>query len=339
MVKDLPPLCVTIGEPAGIGPDIILSAWSRREELNLPHFFVLGDAAVLARRAMQLGVSVSTVALSRGETGPASSRALPVMSLSAPMSGEPGRPDPQDGPVVAEAIERGVELMFDGEASGLVTCPISKEALYATGFAFPGHTEFLAELARRRTGETVLPVMMIASDLLRTVPVTIHIPLRDVPGALSSDLIFETAAVTARDLTVRFGIANPVLAIAGLNPHAGEGGTIGREDIEIVAPAVERLRREGIDAAGPLPADTMFHAEARCRYDVAICMYHDQALIPAKALAFDTGVNVTLGLPFIRTSPDHGTAFSLVGTGQANASSFIAALQMAARMAATGDRP
>ncbi len=333
MSEGTAPLCVTIGEPAGIGPDIILAAWANRKREKLPPFYVLSDPAVLSRRALELNLAIATASVEPGDPRPPLSSGLAVAPLSGAMRAIAGKPDAADGPLVVEAITDGVSHVLSGKASALVTCPISKEALYATGFAFPGHTEFLAELARRHTGETCLPVMMIASEVVRTIPVTIHMPLRDVAGVLSSDLIYETGLVAHRDLQQRFGIERPRLAVAGLNPHAGEGGALGREDIEIVAPAVKRLKGEGIDAVGPLPADTMFHAAARARYDVAICMYHDQALIPAKALAFDDGVNVTLGLPFVRTSPDHGTAFSIAGTGEADPSSFVAALRMAWRMA------
>jgi 4-hydroxythreonine-4-phosphate dehydrogenase len=217
----------------------------------------------------------------------------------------------------------------------VVTNPIAKSVLYNAGFKFPGHTEFLADLGIKAFGQNVIPVMMIAGPMLRTVPVTIHIPLKDVPAALTETLIYQTCRIVAHDLNGRFGLSAPRLAISGLNPHAGEDGALGSEDAAIIAPAVARLRADGIDAFGPLPGDTMFHASARDTYDVAICMYHDQALIPAKALGFDDAVNVTLGLPFIRTSPDHGTAFSLAGTGKAKSSSLIAALKMAAGMALT----
>ena len=227
-----------------------------------------------------------------------------------------------------------MELTRAGRTAAVVTCPIAKSILYSAGFRFPGHTEYLADLAADADGKAPLPVMMIASPLLRTVPVTIHIPLIRIAEDLTEELIVETCRITARDLTARFGIAAPRLAVSGLNPHAGEGGALGKEDDAIVRPAIERLRAEGIDAFGPLPADTMFHAAARATYDVAICMYHDQALIPAKTLAFDDGVNVTLGLPFIRTSPDHGTAFSIASTGKAKPDSLVAALRMAAEMAA-----
>jgi 4-hydroxythreonine-4-phosphate dehydrogenase len=214
----------------------------------------------------------------------------------------------------------------------VVTNPVAKAVLYRTGFAEPGHTEFLAKLAQEQTGRAWHPVMMLWSEELAVVPVTIHLPVRDVPGELTADLIVETGRIVARDLEQRFGIARPRLALAGLNPHAGEDGALGEEDGAIVAPAVERLRAEGIDARGPIPADTMFHAAARRGYDAALAMYHDQALIPIKTLAFDHAVNVTLGLPFVRTSPDHGTAFDIAGTGRANPTSLVAALRLAARL-------
>lgn len=256
---------------------------------------------------------------------------IDVSPLEHRLHAEPSQPDARDAAGVVESIERATKAVADGEARAVVTLPISKKSLYDRGFDHPGHTEFLAALARDLLDldETPLPVMMIAGPDLRTVPVTIHEPLADVPRLLTSDLIVATCRVVARDLRDRFRIPRPRLAIAGLNPHAGEGGTIGREDDEVVRPAVETLRREAIDAVGPRPADTMFHAAARRNYDAAVCMYHDQALIPAKTLAFDDGVNVTLGLPFVRTSPDHGTAFDIAGTGQARIDSTLAAIRMA----------
>jgi 4-hydroxythreonine-4-phosphate dehydrogenase len=214
-----------------------------------------------------------------------------------------------------------------------VTNPVAKNVLYKSGFAEPGHTEFLARLVEESTGRSLRPVMLLWSPELAVVPVTIHLPLRDIFNALSTELVVETGRIVARDLRARFGIARPRLAVAGLNPHAGEEGALGEEDRSIVAPAVARLVAEGIDAKGPLPADSMFHAQARARYDAALCMYHDQALIPIKTLAFDHAVNVTLGLPFVRTSPDHGTAFDIAGTGTADAKSLVAALRLAARLA------
>lgn len=258
---------------------------------------------------------------------------LPVVPLRNRLEERPGTPLPGNAAGVIEAIDRAVALTLSGETSAVVTAPIAKKPLYEAGFAHPGHTEYLAELAERHTGQAVRPVMMIAGPNLRTIPVTIHMPLASVPGALSTGLILETIRIADRDLKTRFAIARPRIAVAGLNPHAGEDGALGAEDRAVVAPAIEKARSEGIDATGPLPADTMFHAAARTGYDVAVCMYHDQALIPAKALDFDEGVNVTLGLPFVRTSPDHGTAFAIAGTGAARPDSFIAALRMAARMA------
>lgn len=239
----------------------------------------------------------------------------------------------QNAAGIIEAIERAVALTLKGEASAVVTCPISKKPLYEAGFQHPGHTEFLAELASKHLGKPVTPVMMLAGPQLRAVPVTIHIPLSEVPVRLRTADIIEVSRITATELRERFGIASPRLAISGLNPHAGEGGAMGKEDDVVILPAIEALRHEGINARGPLPADTMFHAPARATYDAAVCMYHDQALIPAKALAFDETVNVTLGLPFIRTSPDHGTAFDIAGKGIARPDSLVAAIRLAQELA------
>ena len=244
---------------------------------------------------------------------------------------EPGRPDARNAAATIESIARAVRAVHDGAARAVVTNPIAKAVLYEAGFRFPGHTEYLGELAKD-WAEAAFPVMMIWSETLAVVPVTIHIPLSEAPRALSADLIVKTARVVDRDLRARFRIARPRLAVAGLNPHAGEGGAMGGEESTIIAPALGTLRAEGIDVMGPLPADTMFHPAARARYDVALTMYHDQGLIPVKTLAFDTGVNVTLGLPFVRTSPDHGTAFDIAGKGIANPSSLIAALKLADRL-------
>jgi len=337
------PLAVTIGEPAGVGPDVVLSALANAGTLNLPPFFLIGDAGIMRARAAALGIDWTPCDWRPGDALP-DARAggdagmFALMATGQAMHALPGDPVPGDAKGVIEAIEKAVELTFAGSASGVVTCPINKHALYSAGFAHPGHTEFLAELAQRHTGQKQRPVMMIAGPQLRTIPVTIHIPLRDVPAALTTEHVVETGRIAAHDLANRFGIAHPRLAIAGLNPHAGEGGALGSEDEDVVAPAVRALVDEGIDARGPLPADTMFHERARDNYDVALCMYHDQALIPAKTLAFDDAVNATLGLPFIRTSPDHGTAFDIAGTGRANPSSFIAAMRMAWQMAGAQGR-
>ena len=325
---------LTMGDPAGIGPDITLSAWLRRDEACVPPFLLVGDPRVLADRARMLGLEVPLAETTPSGAAGLFSDALPVMPVQAAEHCQAGRPDPTNAAAVISAIEQAVALSLEGSCSATVTNPVAKSVLYAAGFRFPGHTEFLADLAETATGRSVMPVMMLAGPRLRAVPVTIHIPLSAVPGALTRDLIERTCRIVAADLTSRFGIARPRLAVSGLNPHAGEGGALGAEDENVVRPAVDQIRSEGIDAVGPLPADTMFHDEARARYDVAICMYHDQALIPAKALGFDDSVNVTLGLPFIRTSPDHGTAFALAGTGTARPDSLIAALRMAAELGA-----
>ena len=328
------PLALTLGEPAGIGPDITLAVWQRREELALPPFYLLADPDFLARRAQQLGLDVPLCVVEPGAAAKTFPTALPVVALAERVTAEPGQPDQSSGPAAIASIRRAVADVFAGRAHAVVTNPVAKAVLYRTGFAEPGHTEFLAKLAQEATGRTAHPVMMLWSPELAVVPVTIHLPVREVPQRLTADLIVETGRIVARGLRERFGIARPRLALAGLNPHAGEDGSLGEEDAAVVAPAVERLRREGIDARGPLPADTMFHAAARRTYDAALAMYHDQALIPIKTLAFDHAVNVTLGLPFVRTSPDHGTAFDIAGSGRANPASLVAALKLAARLVA-----
>ncbi len=256
------------------------------------------------------------------------------MPLDLAVTAEPGHPDRSSAPAAIASIRRAVADVLSGAASAVVTNPIAKNVLYNWGFAEPGHTEFLATLTQEATGKALRPVMMLWSPELAVVPVTIHLPLKDIFKHLSADLIVETGRIVARDLTQRFGLRHPRLVIAGLNPHAGEAGNLGEEDGAIVAPAVARLVAEGIDAKGPLPADSMFHDTARASYDAALCMYHDQALIPIKTLAFDHAVNVTLGLPFVRTSPDHGTAFDIAGTGRADPASLIAALRLAKRLSA-----
>ncbi len=326
------PLALTLGEPAGIGPDISFAAWQRRSELALPPFYLLGDQDFLARRARLLGLNIPFAAVEPAGAVRAFGKALPVVALSETVTAEPGHPDASSAPAAIAAIRRAVADVFAGRAHAVVTNPVAKAVLYRTGFAEPGHTEFLAKLAQEHTGRAAHPVMMLWSPELAVVPVTIHLPVRDVPGKLTTALIVDTARIVARDLRERFGVARPRLVLAGLNPHAGEDGALGDEDRSIVAPAVETLRAEGIDARGPLPADTMFHDAARRSYDAALAMYHDQALIPIKTLAFDHAVNVTLGLPFVRTSPDHGTAFDIAGSGRASPASLIAALRLAARL-------
>ena len=332
-------LALTLGEPAGIGPDITLAAWSSRSQLSLPPFYVLGDAAFLERRAQLLGLSVPVATVEPSQAAATFASALPVVSLGLPITAQPGKPDASSAPAAIEAIRRGVADVIGGRASAVVTNPIAKSVLYQAGFKEPGHTEYLARLVQEMTGDVVQPVMLLWSPKLAVVPVTIHIALKDVFTHLTSDLVVKTARIVVRDYAKGFGIARPRLAIAGLNPHAGEDGTMGKEDATVLAPAVRQLQAEGFDVRGPLPADTMFHPAARQQYDVALCAYHDQALIPVKTLAFDTAVNATLGLPFVRTSPDHGTAFDIAGTGRADPASLIASLKLAARLAERAPAP
>jgi len=327
------PLALTTGEPAGIGPDITIQAWLRRNELKLPPFYLLGDRDFLSHRAKALGLKLKLADVSAEEASDAFAEALPVVATGHRATARPGQPDDTSAGAAMASIRHAVGDVIAGRASAVVTNPIAKSVLYRAGFRHPGHTEYLAELAATG-GHIPQPVMMLWSPALVVVPVTIHLPLRDAIAQLSSDLIVTTARIVVAALKARFGLVSPRLAISGLNPHAGEDGSLGTEDRSIVAPAIEILRGEGIEVRGPLPADTMFHDAARRTYDCAICMYHDQALIPIKTLDFDGAVNVTLGLPFIRTSPDHGTAFDIAGTGTADPSSLIAALRLAARMAA-----
>ena len=329
MTGDKPPLAMTMGDPAGIGPELALSAW--RDRRPSAPFFVLAAPAVLAAAARRLGFAAPVIETDPAGAAAAFSKGLPVVPLKSAVEDTPGRPTAANAGATIESIARAVEAVHLGAARGVVTNPIAKAVLYDAGFRFPGHTEYLGELAKA-WGAPAFPVMMIWSEALKVVPVTIHIPLAEAPQALTAELIVKTARVVDRDLRARFGVEKPRLAVAGLNPHAGEGGAMGREEITIIMPAIEALRAEGIDAVGPLPADTMFHPKARARYDVALTMYHDQGLIPAKTLAFDEGVNVTLGLPFVRTSPDHGTAFDIAGKGLANPASLIAAVRLADRL-------
>ena len=322
-------LALTLGEPAGIGPDIAIAAWRRRQELSLPPFYLLADPDFLRRRAKQLGDPI-TLSVVEPEAAEAAFRnALPVVDIGVDVTADAGRPDDSSAPAALAAIRRAVDDVCAGLAAAVVTNPVAKNILYRSGFTEPGHTEYLAKLAEASTGTAVHPVMLLWSPELAVVPVTIHLPLKDVFARLTTDLIVETGRIVARDLRNRFGIAQPRLAVAGLNPHAGEQGTLGDEDLAVVRPAVQRLIADGIDARGPLPADTMFHAAARRTYDAALAMYHDQALIPIKTLAFDHAVNVTLGLPFVRTSPDHGTAFDIAGKGLADPLAMIAAIRTA----------
>ncbi len=327
------PVVVTMGEPAGIGGEIILKSWLRRDE-GLPPFLAIADADHLEGVAKRLKLDVSIVRcelLDACQLLPLpSGNALPVLHCPLAKPVVPGKPDAANAPAVVHAIELAVQLVTAGSAAALVTAPVHKKVLYDGGFRFPGHTEFLAALA----GEGIRPVMMLAGEGLRVVPVTVHVSLRRAVESLRTEDIVSVARITDAALQHDFGIESPRLAVAGLNPHAGEEGAMGREEVDIIDPALDVLREQGIAAFGPVPPDTLFTAGARRGYDAAICMYHDQALIPLKALDFDGGVNVTLGLPFVRASPDHGTALDLAGAGCASENSMIAALKMAAAMAA-----
>ncbi|WP_323779448.1 4-hydroxythreonine-4-phosphate dehydrogenase PdxA [Leisingera sp.] len=317
------PIALSCGEPAGIGPEIAVKAWEALRS-SCP-FFWIGDP-----RHLPEGTPFKEIAAPSAAAA-ACADSFPVLPLAFAGSAARGTADPANAAGVIRSIETAVQLVQSGEAAAVCTAPIHKKALIdGAGFSYPGHTEFLAALAGRSR-----VVMMLASDRLRVVPATIHIALSEVPKALTPELLHETIEITAAGLRSQFGIAAPRIAVAGLNPHAGEGGAMGHEELDWINALITQMQGEGLAVTGPHPADTMFHAAARARYDAAVCMYHDQALIPIKTLDFDRGVNVTLGLPFIRTSPDHGTAFDIAGTGRANPTSLIEALKLAQRMAAS----
>lgn len=327
--SDLPPLAVTMGEPAGIGGEILLTAW-RALRHGGPAFLALDDPERLRRLAATLALDVPLREVATAaEAAACFAEALPVLPLAEKVDVVLGRPSTASAGAVLASIVQAVTLTQAGQTAAVVTSPIQKSTLYAAGFAFPGHTEFLADLVGVRW-----PVMMLAGPSLKVVPLTVHVALREVPALLDADGIVAQGRIVADALKREFGIAEPRLAVAGLNPHAGEAGAMGDEEARIIAPAVARLREMGIAVTGPLPADTMFHAAARRTYDAALCAYHDQALIPVKTLDFDEAVNVTLGLPFVRTSPDHGTALDIAGQGIARPDSLIAAIRLGAQMAA-----
>jgi 4-hydroxythreonine-4-phosphate dehydrogenase len=327
VVKALP-TAVTMGDPAGIGGEITLKAWRDHRHMIAP-FFVIDDPERLERLAKRLGFAVPVKSIEApGETAAVYPHALPVLPERLAVPSEPGRLDPANGPAVRRSIERAVALTRTGIAGAVVTNPIHKLGLSQAGFEYPGHTEFLAALA----GIDSEPVMMLTAEALSVVAITRHVSVRRALDLLTTDLIVETALITDTALKQDFGIRNPRLAFAGLNPHAGEGGLMGAEEISIIEPALRQLRAAGIQVSGPHPSDTLFNPRARAGYDAALCMYHDQALIPIKTIAFDSAVNVTLGLPFIRTSPDHGTAFDIAGTGTADESSLVSALTLTGRM-------
>ncbi len=327
------PLAVTMGDPAGIGGEITLKAWAERHNQTLPPFFLLDDPARMAHLASSLSANLYVQEI----TSPAEAldvwdEALPVLSIGMVPPTTLGHSTIESASAILRSIDMAVELVQAGDAAAVVTNPIQKSTLYAQGFTFQGHTDYIASLCVD-SGTPPTPVMMLAAPELRVVPVTVHEALAAVPQSLTTGMILETARITAKSLQMDFGVAQPRLAVCGLNPHAGEGGTMGDEELRLIQPAIDALRAEGLHVSGPHAADSLFHAAARERYDVAICMYHDQALIPIKTIAFDHAVNVTLGLPIVRTSPDHGTALDIAGKGIASPLGLIAALKLAAEMA------
>jgi 4-hydroxythreonine-4-phosphate dehydrogenase len=328
----LGPLALTLGDPAGVGPEIAVKAWNALRETG-PAFLVVGDHDALAA-ASGAGASILKRVLSPDEAAGVFPTALPVLDLPLQTPVVAGQPSSAAGPAIVRWIETAVGLALSGQVAGVVTAPIAKSVLYDAGFKFPGHTEFLGELTAKAPFEGARgPVMMLTAADLRVALVTVHEPIAKVSSLLNVERIVEAGLVTAQALKRDFGVAAPRLAVAGLNPHAGEGGALGREEVEIVRPAVTALQDKGVDAGGPYPSDTLFPAEMRARYDAVLCLYHDQALIPVKMLDFWGGVNVTLGLPVVRTSPDHGTAFDIAGRGIARADSLIAALRLADQIA------
>ncbi len=328
-----PPLALTMGDPAGIGPDITLQSWCERDAAGLPAFIVLGDPEVFSTRARDLGLTVPIEEVGAPDAAcTCFAHALPVYPLRLPKPVKPGMPDVTSAAIIIDAIDSGVEWVKHGKATALVTNPINKKLLSEAGFAHPGHTEYLAELCSN-SGSKPHPVMMLASEELRVVPTTVHIPLKDVPDVLSKPLLEKTIRTTAQGLRELFKIPAPKICITGLNPHAGEDGTMGREELENISPVIRRLTDDGYDVSGPYPADAAFRENMRNQFDAVIAMYHDQALIPIKTLAFHKTVNLTLGLPIVRTSPDHGTAYELAGTGNANPGSLIESLRLAQSLA------
>lgn len=322
-----------MGDPAGISTEITALAWKHRATNGISPFFVLSRQSLFARLKQLDDFRIPTVKItSPDEANKAFGQALPILELPDALDVQPGQPDPAVGAMTILSISSAVDLVKKGQASSVVTNPINKHVLYQAGFKFAGHTEYLAELAKQWEEKQFRPVMMLVSNQMRTVPLTIHIPLADVEKLISIELISETAHIISRDMTKYFGLPSPRISVAGLNPHAGESGSMGKTEIDIIEPAIVALQKEGLNISGPFPADTLFHSAARKTYDVVIGMYHDQALIPIKTLGFDEGVNTTLGLPFVRTSPDHGTAYDIAGKGLANPQSLIEALKLARKM-------
>ena len=324
------PIAVTMGDPAGVGGECMIAAWQGRDKNGVLPFFAVDNVQRLRKISTDtrfVEIASPDEALKAWEEG-----ALPVFNINLPEMPVMGQLNTKNGTAVMESIERAVQFALTNQASAVVTNPIHKAALYDIGFEFAGHTEYLAQLCSTHHEKNFTSVMMLATEELRVVPLTVHIAVKDIAREISIDMIKDKATIIHDDLKLKFGLKDPHIAIAGLNPHAGEGGKMGQEEINIIQPAIEQLRAQGMRVSGAHPADTLFHAEARAGYDVALCMYHDQALIPLKTLDFHGGVNVTLGLPIIRTSPDHGTALDIAGKNIANPSSLIAALKMAQQM-------
>lgn len=327
------PIAVTTGEPSGIGPEVVMKAWYKRREFGLSPFFVIGSADLFQKQAAALNLEIPISVINSPLQAPhVFANTLPIVDLEGTADYQFGLPVAETAEMVVRSIDKAVEFIMTGKARAMATAPIHKAALYDTGFDAPGHTEYLAELCSKHTGDDYHPVMMLASEELCVVPVTIHIALKDVPTLLDKKLLIKTIGTVHEAMKQFFGLPFPRIAVAGLNPHAGEQNSMGTEDSEIIAPVIELLKKQAIHVNGPMPADTMFHKSARAKYDVAVCMYHDQALIPIKTIDFDAGVNVTLGLPIVRTSPDHGTALDIAGNCLANPTSMINSLKLADRM-------
>lgn len=340
-MKHSPPIAITMGDPAGIGIETVIKAWQQRVDSCLPPFYLIGDSNHLVKVSERAGLRLPYKEIKESaEANDLFSDFLPVIDCQLAASAFPGQPEPANGSATIQSIELAVEHVASGQARAIVTNPINKKVLHETGFDFPGHTEFLADLAVKLGASQTLPhpVMMLAIPDLRVVPLTIHTAIADVPNAITKDLLCKTARVLAKSLEIDFGFHHPRIAVAGLNPHAGESGSFGNEEVDTIAPAIEDLKAEDIDIAGPFPADTLFHAQARSEYDGVLCMYHDQALIPLKTIDFFKGVNITLGLPFVRTSPDHGTGYDIAGTFQAVPDSLIEAIRTADSIANMRER-
>ncbi len=330
-IQNQKPISISMGEPAGIGIECLFKSWLARDAQSLPPFFLVGDVEFTNAQAKALRLSVPVQSITHpSEANAVFAKALPVYPLQLNADVKPGQADPANASAVLDSIKLATQFVLDGEASAIVTLPIHKRTLYQSGFSFPGHTEYLTSLC----DTTKATVMMLEIEGLRVALSTIHVSLKDAIGKITTSLIVNQALTVERAMRHMFGIARPRLAVAALNPHAGEHGAMGLEEIEIITPAIEQLSERGISVTGPHPADTMFHAKARAQYDCAICLYHDQGLIPIKTLDFHGGVNITLGLPIVRTSPDHGTAFDIAGKGVADPASLIAAIKRAQELAA-----